>query len=227
MAMAKRKNSYGQFCPVAKAAEIFAERWTPLILREMIAGSRRFSEIQNGVPLMSPSLLSRRLKELESAGVIEKTKGRGGNQYALTDAGEELRPVIMQLGEWGKQWARKTITRKDLDPRLLMWDIRRRIDRDKFPVDRAVIEFDIQSVARNVQRWWLVIDKGECDLCLTWPGFETDMTVRADISTLVDVWMGDQGARDAIRAQSLVLDGNRKLTSSFPKWFALSVFAGA
>lgn len=219
--------SYGQFCPVAKAAEVFAERWTPLVLRELVVGSRRFSDLQRGVPLMSPSLLSRRLKELVDAGVVERRAGRGGPEYHLTEAGEELGPVIMGLGRWGQRWARSRVTAGDLDPNLLMWDVKRRVDRRRVPVERLVVEFELGGVPREHRRYWLVVsgDDDEVELCMKFPGYEVDLTVRADIRALVDVWMGYQPIREAVRAGRLVLEGPRALVRSFPDWFTLSPFA--
>ncbi|MHC5212380.1 MAG: winged helix-turn-helix transcriptional regulator [Planctomycetota bacterium] len=236
--MAKRKAStargkrttskgYGQFCPVAKAAEIFAERWTPLVLRELISGSCRFSDLQRGVPLMSPSLLSRRLRELEDAGLIEKHKGRGrGFEYGLTEAGEGLRDVIISLGEWGHRWTRSEVTRDDLDPGLLMWDVRRRVDLDSAPPPGTVVVFDIVGVPRAKRRYWLRFDRrDEVELCLKPPGHDVDLTVEADIRTLVDVWMGHVPLRSALKDGSLVLHGSRALVRGFASWFGLSVFA--
>lgn len=225
--MADRKKGYGQFCPVAKAAEVVAARWTPLVLRELIAGSRRFSEIQRGVPLMSPSLLSARLKELEDAGVI-RSEGRGrGKGYVLTDAGRELEPIIEALGVWGQRWVWTRVDRDDLDPSLLMWDVRRRVRPEAMPVARAVIEFHIRGVPGARRRWWLIIGDGEPDLCLTWPGYDTDLTVTATIRVLVDVWMGARDVREAIRSGDVALEGSRELAKSFPEWFGLSSLAAA
>jgi DNA-binding HxlR family transcriptional regulator len=228
----KKKNpkSYGQFCPVAKAAEIVAERWTPLVLRELISGSHRFSELQRGVPLMSPSLLSRRLKELVDAGVVEKRKPRRGPgfEYHLTEAGEELGPVILSLGEWGNRWARADVTKDELDPGLLMWDVRRRVNLEAAPAEGTVVEFDISGVPRVKRRYWLVFSEvDDVDLCMKHPGFEVDLTVAAPIRTLVDVWMGYQDLRAALREETLVLSGPRHLVRGFRHWFGLSVFAGA
>jgi DNA-binding HxlR family transcriptional regulator len=226
----KKKNpkSYGQFCPVAKAAEIVAERWTPLVLRELICGSHRFSDMQKGVPLMSPSLLSRRLKELIDAGIVEKRKGRGpGYEYHLTEAGEELQPVIMTLGEWGYRWAQADVTKDELDPALLMWDVKRRVNAEGAPPDGTVVEFDIAGVPRAKRRWWLVFGAGgEVELCMKNPGYEVDMTVEAEIRTLVDVWMGNEALKSALRDETLLLRGPRHLVRGFGDWFELSVFAG-
>jgi DNA-binding HxlR family transcriptional regulator len=141
---------YRQFCPVAKAAEIVAERWTPLVLRELLCGSRRFADLHRGVPLMSRALLTQRLRQLEDAGIVQSTpKARGrGREYALTQAGRELRPVIEQLGEWGQRWARSQLGREDLDPGLLIWDIHRRVNLDRLPERRVVVRFDFGGVPR-------------------------------------------------------------------------------
>jgi len=224
-----RKVGYGQFCPVAKAAEIVAERWTPLVLRELIAGSCHFNEIRRGVPLMSPSLLSQRLRELEDAGVVERRRSRGrAHEYVLTPAGNALRPIIESLGMWGDRWARSRIQPRDYDPGLLMWDIRRNIDVALLPADRrTVVEFDVTGVARELRRWWLVVDGGEIDLCLKDPGHEVDIHVTGHIRAFVEVWMGHLPLPGAVRDGALVFEGPRSLVASFRKSLKLSVFANA
>lgn len=221
---------YGQFCPVAKAAEIVAERWTPLVLRELLCGSRRFAELHRGVPLMSRALLAQRLQRLEDAGVVQstpKTRGRG-REYALTPAGQELGPVIEQLGEWGQRWARSQLRREDLDPGLLMWDIHRRLDVDRLPERRVVVRFDFRGVPRASRcptTWWLILQPSEVDLCLKDPGFEVDLAVHADVAALTRVWMGDVGLAEMIRQGLIRLDGLPIFVRAFPTWLALSSFA--
>ena len=145
---------YSQFCPVAKGAEIFNERWTPLIIREMMCGSKRFNELKHGNPLMSPSLLSQRLKFLEQAGVVEKRQGKGESaEYFLTQAGKDLGEVVVRLGLWGQKWARSRLTKDDYDPQLLMWDLRRRIDVSDFPQRRVVISFMFQDMPSRNRSW--------------------------------------------------------------------------
>ncbi len=225
--MTSDKNGYGQFCPVAKAAEIVAERWTPLVLRELLLGSHRFSDLQHGVPLMSPSLLSRRLKELESYGIIRRTRpdsGRGWN-YELTPAGKELWPVIDSLGRWGYRWATRELKREDLDPALLMWDVHRRVDRDRFPKGRGVVHFHFTDVPAGKRDWWLVFDPNDVDLCLSDPGHDVDLMVTADIETMTRVWLGQQPMDRALRQGSLTLEGKRATVRTFRDWFALSLFA--
>lgn len=226
--MAARKG-YGQFCPVAKAAEIFAERWTPLVLRELIVGSRRFNELRRGLPLMSSALLAQRLKELEQAGIVENRVGaRGSAEYHLTQAGQELRPIIEALGFWGARWMRSRLTSQDYDPSLLMWDIRRNIDVQQLPEERrTVIEINLRGAEPALRRWWLVVDSGEVDLCLKDPGFEVNLQLSADLRTMVEVWTGRQSMSEAMRAGTLAFEGSRMLTSSFCKCMKLSPFARA
>src|SRR5262245_59111766 len=222
---------YGQFCPVAKAAEIVAERWTPLVLRELLCGSRRFNDLHRGVPLMSRTLLAMRLEQLEDAGIVRsvvRPRGRG-REYHLTAAGEELRPFIECLGEWGQRWARSQVGRGDLDPGLLMWDIHRRMNLEALPPERVVARFDFHGVpvaTRCPRTWWLVLERREVDLCLRDPGFPVDIVVSADLRTLTRVWMGDVRLADTFRAGLIRLEGPRSLVRAFPNWLRLSAFAG-
>jgi DNA-binding HxlR family transcriptional regulator len=222
---------YGQFCPVAKAAEIVAERWTPLVLRELLCGSRRFGDLHRGVPLMSRTLLARRLEQLEDAGIVRseaRPRGRG-REYHLTAAGEELRPLIESFGEWGQRWARAQVGRDDLDPGLLMWDIHRRLNLQALPPERVVVRFDFHGVAaalRCPRTWWLVLERREVDLCLKDPGFPVDIVVSADLRALTRVWMGDVRLTETVRAGLIRLDGPPSLVRAFPTWLRLSVFAG-
>ena len=222
-----RMRGYGQFCPVAKASEIVAERWTPLVLRELLCGSQRFNDLHRGVPLMSRTLLARRLRELEDAGVIQRREAGAGPEYHLTPAGEELRPIIEQLGTWGHRWARKDVA-DDLDPSVLMWDLRRRIDQSSIPAQRVVVRFDLAGVSRAhaAQRtWWLVLEPGEVDLCLKDPGFPVDVTVAADLAALTRVWMGRLAFAEAARRGDVRTEGPRALVRAFPGWLGLSLFA--
>jgi DNA-binding HxlR family transcriptional regulator len=218
--------SYGQFCPVAKAAEIVAERWTPLVLRELLCGSVRFVDLRRGIPLMSPSLLSRRLKELEQAGAVERRNGEDGRpEYHLTEAGAELRPIIEQLGVWGQRWARSRILAHDLDAGLLMWDIHRNLRRDCLPPERTVVRFDFTGAVRSKRRWWLVIQQSRGDLCLLDPGYEVDLFLRAGLHTMTQVWMGDRPMLECLKSAEIVLEGPKDLARAFPTWLGLSLFA--
>lgn len=220
-------SSYGQFCPVSKAAEVFAERWTPLVVRELLMGSHRFSDLRRGVPLMSPTLLSQRLKSLEAAGIIEarQSADRHGREYHLTPAGEEFRPIVEALGAWGVRWARNE---RDIerDPAILMWDMRRRLAVDRFPDGRTVVLFNFPDATKGKRAWWLVVTGGEVDLCLSDPGYPVDLQVTSRVQSMIDVWSGDERIGDAIRSEAIALEGPWRLRQAFPSWLLLSVFAG-
>ncbi len=208
---------YGQFCPVAKTSEILCERWIPLILRELMCGSVRFTEIQRGVPLISPTLLSKRLRQLEAAGVITRTRTGNGFDHVLTDAGWELYPIIEAMGVWGQRWARSTYTPQELDPSLLMWDMRRMLQPTGLRDGRTVVEFRFRRAPAGKSAYWLVVDD-TIDLCLVDPGHEVDLRVKADLRALTEVWMGDRTMGDAVAAGAISLDGPRTLVRRFPDW---------
>lgn len=218
---------YGQFCPVARATEILTERWTPLILRDLLGGSHRFNELRKGVPLMSPSLLSKRLKTLEKAGVIERRgdKANGGVEYHLTPAGLETVPLVETLGAWGQRWVRSRLGESELDPGLLMWAMRGGIDPTPFPAGRTVIHFEYPEVKPPKNLWWLVTEDGVIDLCLTDPGYEVDLYMTSDLETMTRVWMGDVPLGETLRAGQIELHGSASLRRSIKSWFALSGFA--
>lgn len=223
--------SYGQFCPVAKASEILAERWTPLVLRELLCGSHRFGDLCRGVPLMSRSLLAKRLKELERAGVVERRRvpGRDAAEYYLSAAGEELRPVIEGLGTWGQRWILFDLDERDLDPSLLMWDIRRGLRREAFPERRAVVRFEFAEVEGPRRRWWLLAGgagrAGEgADLCMTDPGFEVDLAVTVGLRNLTRYWLGQIDWRQLV-ASGLEMKGERWLQRALRDWLGQSAFA--
>jgi DNA-binding HxlR family transcriptional regulator len=216
---------YGQFCPVAKAAEIFAERWTPLVLRELLCGSTHFSDLHRGVPLMSRSLLSLRLKQLEETGVVKRKLGRRGSEYRLTRAGREFAPIIQNLGEWGHRWFRTRFGRDELDVSLLLWDMRRSVKPSEFPPGRFTVQFDFSDQPNSKRRWWLVGDGQEVDLCPTDPGFEVGLYVETDLHTMTRVWMGDLALRAAVDCGAITLDGSRELRLRFERWLGFSGFA--
>lgn len=218
--------TYGQFCPVAKGAEVFAERWTPLVLRELLCGSVHFSDFHRGVPLMSRSLLSVRLKQLEETGVVERKQGQQGPEYHLTPAGKEFAPIIQNLGEWGHRWFRSKFGRNELDVALLMWDMRRCVKPSAFPSGRFSVQFDFSDQPASKRKWWLVSDSEEVDLCLTDPGFEVSLYVASDVRTMTRVWMGDLPVKAAVDSGAIELDGSRDLRQRFERWLGLSGFAG-
>lgn len=214
---------YGQFCPVAQAAEVIAERWTPLVIRELLLGSQRFNDIQRGVPLMSPALLTKRLKTLEMCGIIERrSRAGGGHEYHLTQAGEELRPWVELMGVWGQRWVRRPVTPEEADPALLMWDVRRSINVERLPDERVVVRFDFRGAPKGKRSWWLVLERPEPDLCLSDPGFGVALTVRTDAVTLASVWVGDLDLKGAIRSRLIILEGPSHLRRAFPGWLSLS-----
>ena len=218
---------YGQFCPVAQAAKVLTERWTPLVIRELLSGGHRFNEIQRGVPLMSPSLLAKRLKTLELYGVIERRplEGGGGHEYHLTQAGEELRPWVELMGVWSQRWVRRPVTPEDADPALLMWDMRRNINLERLPDERVVVRFEFRGAPKGKRSWWLVLERPETDLCLSDPGFGVDLTVHTEAVTMSSVWIGDLDLAGAIRSGLIVLQGPSHLRRAFAGWLSLSPFA--
>jgi DNA-binding HxlR family transcriptional regulator len=221
---------YGQFCPIAMACETFAERWTPLILRELLAGARRFSEIRQCIPLISRTLLAMRLRDLEAAGVVESRPlpGGRGREYRPTPAAEEFREVLEQLGAWGQRWATHQFDPENLDLPLLMWNVQRRIDFARLPDRRTVVRFDFRSFparCRAFRTCWLILERKGADLCLKDPGFEVDLVVSADVGTLARVWTGAAPFAQALREGGLRLEGPRDLVRAFPTWLLLSHFA--
>lgn len=220
---------YGQFCPVAQAAEVLAERWTPLVVRELLMGSVRFNDLQRGVPRMSSSLLSRRLKALQGAGIVERRTGARGAEYHLTPAGRELYPLLEGMGLWAQRWLRhRTVDPQNLDPNLLMWDIRRRVTADAFAgAERFVTEFQFTGATRGPRLYWLVLDQGAADLCFKDPGFSVDLFVFATVRTLTEIWLGHLGIDQALRDGRLRFDGGAREVATFRRCFVLSLFAAA
>jgi len=224
------KRGYGQFCPVALAAEIFAERWTPLVVRELLCGSVRFNDLQRGVPRMSSALLARRLKELQFAGIVERRLGASGSfEYHLTPAGRELFPVVEKLGLWAQRWLRHDLVdTANLDSDLLMWDIRRNVLARSPPREtRYVAEFRLSGVPVSRRRYWLVFERGAVDLCYRNPGFDVDLFVEASLRLLTQVWLGHVEINQVIRDGRLRLDGTRDDVRAFKSWFVLNMFAPA
>ena len=217
---------YHQFCPVARGAEIFAERWTPLIIRELSTGSCTFSDLIHGIPRIPRSLLSQRLSSLERHGVIDRRpKREGGHEYVLAPAGEELIPVIQALGRWGHKWAAQNLREEDLDPDLLMWFLRRRIRVDNLPEDRIVIEFQLDG--RRGRRYWLVLRRPDVDLCFSDPGFATDLVVTGSTSLLAKVYLGVVPLTEALRNDELEVAGRTAHRRAFKDWIGISNFAVA
>jgi DNA-binding HxlR family transcriptional regulator len=216
---------YGQYCPVARAAELLADRWTILIVRELLADISHFNELERGLPRMSRALLAERLRRLQKAGVLERRGGPRGKPtvYRLSPAGRELQRLIDLLGEWGARWAFGNPRPNELDPIILLWWMRRRVALDRIPRNRILIEFDFRGGPK--QKYWLLIESTDVSVCLKHPGFDTDMIVTADIRTFYRVWLGQITLLDALRAQKLHLDGTPADLKAFPQWFTWSPMA--
>lgn len=216
---------YGQFCPIAKASEVLGERWTNLVVRELGAGSDSFNDLRRGLPLMSPSLLSARLKSLELAGVVRRMQSEKKVRYELTEAGRELKPILLALGTWGQRWARTTYDQRDLDPSMLMWDIHRTMNADYFDERQAVLLFEFEDFTAKFRRWWLVIKSGNVDVCMRDPGFELDLILRTDVKSLTAIWLGDISFAKAMRTKVLRLSGPAKLKRDIAKWLGTNYFS--
>ena len=216
--------SYGQYCPVAKAMDLLDERWTMLIIRELMLGSTHFNTMRRGVPRMSPALLSKRLTTLIRAGVVERHEDGTRVSYRLTQAGRELAPIIELIGQWGTRWVPE-LGDEDLDPHLLMWDVHRRIDLDAVPDGRTTLLFSFADVATSDRDWWLVIGRDGVDVCDFDPGYDVRATIRTTLRTMIEVWRGDLGWGHALRSGELAVDGDETARRALPRWLMLSVFA--
>lgn len=222
----EERGSYGQFCPVSMASEILCSRWTTLVVRELLCGSTRFSDIRRGVPKMSPTLLSKRLKELERAGVLYVSrKPNGSVEYQLTEAGEELRPLIIGLGNWAHRWMESRLSLKNLDPSPLMWDIRRSVNLKHLPNRRCTIQFLYPELPASQRSWWLVVDGGNVDLCNFDPGHELDLLVKASLRSMTAIWMGLTTMRKEAEQGHFEVEGDPALAGSMQQWLGLSSFA--
>ncbi|MBP7704241.1 MAG: helix-turn-helix transcriptional regulator [Caulobacter sp.] len=221
------QGSYRQFCPVAMAAEVLCTRWTIVLLREMVAGSTRFNDLRRGVPRMSPALLAQRLRDLEAAGIVSREAGPSGVQeYRLTEAGEELGPIIEAFGVWGQRRIDAEVSLQHLDAQLLMWDMRRNLDTTPMPTRRSVIQFIYPERPAAERCWWLVVEPGrEVDLCAVDPGFDVDLYSTSDLHTMTAIWMGHDTVRMATANRRLTLTGDDRLASAMQSWLGLSPFA--
>ena len=228
--------SYGQFCPVAKAMELLDERWTILIVRELLLGSRHFNELRRGVPKMSPALLTKRLRSLERAGVINRSEVGAGSGasgpkggtvggrsvYTLTAMGEELTTVVEALSAWGIRWIGE-LGDADLDPHLLMWDMHRTVPIDRWPRRRTMVQFVFRDVIGKASTWWLVVAGGEAQVCDFDPGYELDATVVTDLRTLTEIWRGDIDWRLALTSDRVEIHGPAGVARDVPSWIGQSL----
>lgn len=214
-------SGYGQFCPVAKAMEILDERWTMLIIRELLSGSSRFNELRRGVPRMSPTLLSRRLHQLERLGLVQRAEESGTIFYRPTEGCLELRGIVEAIGVWGLRWIGE-LGAEDLDPHLLLWDMRRTIPVERWPRGRTVLAVDFEDVEPDVRHWWLVVTGDDVDVCDADPGYPVNATLRTDLSTMVRIWRGDLAWDRALRGERARIDGPRELAGKVPDLLGLS-----
>jgi len=216
--------SYGQFCPVAKAMELLDERWTLLVVRELLLGSRHFNALRRGLPRISPALLSKRLQTLVRAGVVERWEDGNRVAYQLTPSGKELEPIVEALGRWGIRWIPE-LGDADLDPHLLLWDIHRSIDTEAVPDGRTVLKFVFTDIEGAPRTWWIVITTEGIDLCDADPGFAVRVTVETGLRTLTLVWRGDLSWAAALRSGDLALYGAPPARQALPRWLKLSSLA--
>jgi len=219
-------SNYGQFCPVAKATELLGEKWMLLILRELLLGTHRYCEFQRALSRISPTLLSKRLKQLESAGIIvrKQQQGRKGHNYFLTPAGRELAPIVEQLATWGMRWARGQLDDDELDVEFLMWDIQRRLQTDKLPDGETVFCFIFNGLS-TYKNWWLVVSDGEVDLCTENPGKDVDLYVRTTLREMVEIWNGDTDIKAAQRKEMIKTQGSKQLAKTLPDWLGICLYA--
>jgi DNA-binding HxlR family transcriptional regulator len=216
--------TYHQFCPVAKAMELLDERWTMLVVRELVSGSEHFNDLRRGLPRMSPTLLSKRLHQLTRAGVVQRRADDGEVRYVLTPAGKELLPIVEALGAWGIRWIGE-LGDPDLDPKLLLWDMRRNVDHAAVPAGRSVVQFRFADVPAQQRHWWLVLTPDEADVCDADPGYPVSVTVETTLRRMTDIWLGNVTWAQAQRAGSIEVAGPQALRRAVPRWFTLSAFA--
>ena len=209
------------------AAELLCTRWTMVLLRELVAGTTRFNDLRRGVPKMSPTLLAQRLRELEAAGIVERKAvklEKGVFEYRMTESGKDLRAVVEAMGFWGQKWVEARQSLKNLDPSLLMWDMRRNLNPKPLPDRRTVIQFLYPELPASKRFWWLVVEpKGEVDLCWYDPGFDVDLYISTDLRTMTSVWMGLTTV--AKEREKFVFTGDQEIAATMQAWLGLSPFA--
>jgi DNA-binding HxlR family transcriptional regulator len=216
-------SKYGQYCPVAKSLEILGDRWTLLIIRDVLTGTSHFNDLERGLPGISRALLASRLRQLQRAGVVEKRltgSGRQSTAYQLTPAGLELLPVVSALRTWGEAWAFGDPTPNELDPVLLMWWMRSRVDIERLPERRVVAQFDFHGAA--IISFWLVLTRGDVTLCLTDPGYEVNLLITADLADFYRLWVERISYSDALQTHDVRVEGVPRLARAFPQWFGWS-----
>ena len=216
--------SYGQFCSFARALDLLGERWTLLVIRELLGGSTHFNELRRGIPRISRTMLSARLRALLDAGVVTRDEGKDGPAYALTAAGTELAGAVRELGVWGQRWLPRVLPREELDADVLLWDVQRRIRRDALPAAPIVARIELTDVRGRDGVRFLLLRRGEVSLCTENPGFPEELSIRASLRTMTAWWRGDISLVDA-RSSGMVVEGRREWVRAFPSWFERYVFA--
>ena len=216
--------SYGQFCPIAKAAELFCERWTPLIVRNLAVGACRFSDIQRGVPLMSPTLLSQRLKQLEAEGIVERrpvAKGRGAT-YHLTEPGREFVPMIEILGVWGRRWTRRALEDGEIDLGLLIWGLDWSVNGAAFGPKRSVVCLELTDQPPGKTYWWFVNENDAAELCVEDPGHDVDLYLSTTLADMIRIYRGDISLDHAVETERLEVLGSARHRRRLAAWLNLS-----
>ena len=213
-------SGYGQYCPITRAVEVLGERWSVLIIRDLLCGATRFNELSRGNPRLSRTLLSKRLRQLERAGIVDHLD----DEYLLTEAGEALRPVVMGLGEWGAKYQFGDPRESELDAELLMWWVHTRLDFSLLPDRRMVIEFRFRGVR---DRFWIMRDGQGPSVCLHDPGFEIDATIESDLATMYEVWLGRRNLKKEIRSGEIQIHGTPAIVKRLPSAMLLSPIAYA
>ena len=216
---------YGQFCPIAKASEVLGEKWTVLIIREILMGGRRFSELQRGLGTISPTLLTRRLADLEANGLIYKktTSGARGHEYLPTESCKELQPILLSIGNWGMRWAHENLRTEDYDVELLIIYLQRSILPDKLPSSETIIRFQFSDMAKKAE-WWLICEGGEVEACDKDPGKDVDVYINTSVKTMTEIWMGKRTYRSARKANDIKVWGNPYLADHLTSWIQSSPF---
>lgn len=220
----KRASTYGQYCPLALAAELLCRRWTILVVSRLIDGCETFNDIHKGVPRISPSLLSTRLKELEHAGIVTPEQNGTRRRYVLTEAGRELEPIVDGMAVWGQHWARD-MNMDDLDIGFLAWSMHMRMNVEAMPPGRTVLHFEFSGAPADSRRFWLVNNDGQVDMCMKHPGFDDDLLIEADLRLFIEAWRGIRDMRREIAASTVRVTGPRELKKAFPDWLLLSGLA--
>lgn len=213
--------SYGQFCSFARALDLLGERWTLLIVRELLCGSSRFNDIRRGIPRISRTMLSARLRDLVDSGLITRDSGA---TYELTREGQELAGVVRELGTWGQRWLPRTLPREQLDADTLLWDMRRRVRMEELPATPVVTRIEFSNARGRAAVRFLLLRRSEVSVCSTNPGFPEELQISASLRTLTAWWRGDLSLADA-RAEGMLIQGKREWVRAFPKWFERYLFA--